>query len=110
MFNSKLFNPIKQIKVRQWFVYKIEPRTGIELNGLFGPSNSPFPFPFPFPFFFFFTPIKIGFSSFRYKVVENMSNVLHHVFEQVVHKHFLYSMMVVYQLEVHFQTLFLILN
>ena len=63
MFNSKLFNPIKQIKVRQWFVYKIEPRTGIELNGLFGPSNSPFPFPFTFPLVFFLLPLKLDFPA-----------------------------------------------
>ena len=57
MFNSKFLNPIKQIKIRQWFIYKIAPKTGIELNGLFGPSN------IPFPFFRPFTPIPIGFSQ-----------------------------------------------
>lgn len=60
MFNVKFFNPIKQIKIRQCFIYKIAPKTGIELNGLFGPSNVPFPFSLVF---FFFTPIPIGFSQ-----------------------------------------------
>ena len=62
MFNSKLCNPIKQIEIRQWFIYKIELILGIELKGLFGPSKSPFPFPFPL-FSFFLTPIPIGFSQ-----------------------------------------------
>ena len=63
MFNSKFLNPIKQIKIRQCLIYKIAPKTGIELNGLFGPSSIPFPFPRPLVFFFLFTPIPIGFSQ-----------------------------------------------
>ena len=39
----KFFYPVKQIKITQWFGYKIEPKIGIELKGLFFPSNRPFP-------------------------------------------------------------------
>ena len=49
MFDSKFFNPINQIKIRQWFNYKMEPKIRIELNGLSFPSSIPFPF---FVFFF----------------------------------------------------------
>ena len=37
--------------------YKMVPRMGIELNGLFFPSSSPFPLDLDF----FFIPIPIGF-------------------------------------------------
>ena len=61
MLNSKFFHPIKQIKIRQCFIYKITPKSGIELNGLLRPSN--IPFFSPRPLVFFFTPIPTGFSQ-----------------------------------------------
>ena len=45
MFDTKLINPINQIKVAQWFIdeiYSIAPKIGILLNGLFFPSNNLF--------------------------------------------------------------------
>ena len=74
MFNTKSFYPIHKVKVGQWFNYKMEfrmlrgrgvrgtegspykmvPRMGIELNGLFFPLDL---------VFFFLTPIPIGFSQ-----------------------------------------------
>ena len=39
--------------------YRIVPRMGIELNGLFFPRRRPFPLDLDF---FFLTPIPIGFS------------------------------------------------
>ena len=77
-FNSKLCNPIKQIAIRQWFIYKIEPIIGIELKGLFGPRKSPFPF--PFPLVFFLTPIPIGFSQLPKMEVIDMDSNHHHLF------------------------------
>ena len=41
--------------------YKMVPRMGIELNGLFFPRRRPFPLD-GLPAFFFVTPIPIGFS------------------------------------------------
>ena len=78
MFNSKFLNPIKQIKIRQWFVYKIEPIIGIELKGMSFPSNSPCPF--PFPLFFFLLPFQLGFPKYHKMEVIDMDSILHHVF------------------------------
>ena len=55
ILHSKFGNPVKEVKIRQWFVYKIDPSIAIELNGLFFPSNSPAPLDF------YFTPAPIGF-------------------------------------------------
>ena len=107
MFNVKFFNPIKQIKIRQCFIYKIAPKTGIELNGLFRPSNIPFPF---FWSFSFLLPFQLDFLKFQKKEVIDTDNVLHDVFELEVHKHFLYSMIVVYQLVVLYHLIVLILK
>ena len=60
MFNTKSFYPIIKIKVGKRFNYKMLPRMGIELNGLFFPRSSPEPLDLDF---FFLTPIPIGFSQ-----------------------------------------------
>ena len=49
----------------------------------------------------FLLPFQLNFPKFQIKEVIDMdNNFLHHVFKLEVHKHFLYSMIVVYQLVV----------
>ena len=88
MFNTKSFYPFHKVKVGQWFNYKMVPRMGIELNGLFFPRRRPFPLDF-----FFKLPFLLGFPNYLKKVVESDKDNLHHVFvveEDVESKHLLY--------------------
>ena len=65
----QVINPFLQIKVGKRFIYKMAPRTGIPLNGLFFPNNNPWPFLFPFPIFLplpIFFPIPIVSPQFSY--------------------------------------------
>ena len=75
LIQSFFFYPVKQLKVGQWFVYKIDPKIGIELKGLSFPSNRPFPLDFFYPCF------NLGFPNFQKRVeIYKLDSVHHHEF------------------------------
>ena len=57
IFNSQIIDPFFEIKIGKWFIYKMVPRIGMLLNGLFFPNNNPWPFFLPFPVLFFPLPV-----------------------------------------------------